>query len=55
MLILSGPKGASIEINEVGGGQSLLTMNAHGNGPLKLYSCSAGQGVTQLEPGKEGK
>ena len=50
LLILSGPKGASIEMGEVSGGESLLTMNANGNGKLEVYSCSAREGVHQVKP-----
>ncbi len=48
MIVISAPKGTSLEMGEEGEGdqvESILKMDSTGKGPIKVYSCSAERGV----------
>ena len=52
MVIISAPKGTTLEVGEEEEGDCLLKMDASGKGDIKVYTCKASTGVKELEPKK---
>ena len=52
MVIISAPKGTTVEVGEEEEGDCLLKMDATGKGDIKVYTCKASTGVKELEPKK---
>lgn len=52
MIIISAPKGTSLEAGEDEKGGCMLKMDSTGKGPIKVYTCKGGSPVKELEPSK---
>ena len=45
MIIISAPKGTSLEMGEEEHGESILKMDSNGKGRIRVYNCNAEKGV----------
>jgi hypothetical protein len=50
MLIVSAPKGTSLEVGQEEKGDCVLKMDSSGKGPIKVYSCKLNEGVKEVPP-----
>lgn len=49
MLVVTAPKGTSLEVGEEDRGECTLRMDSKGRGNIKVYTCKAEEGVKELE------
>lgn len=53
MIVVSAPKGTSLEMGKEEHGESVLKMDSTGKGRIRVYNCNAANGVKEIEPTKE--
>lgn len=49
MLVVSAPKGTTLEVGQEERGECILKMDAAGKGPIKVFSCKLSEGVKEVE------
>lgn len=49
MIIISAPKGTSLEMGQEEHGESVLRMDATGKGRIRVYNCNGSRGVKEVE------
>ena len=49
MIVISAPKGASLEMGEEEHGESVLKMDSTGRGKIKVFNCNSQSGVKEIE------
>ena len=52
MIVISAPKGTSLEMGEEEQGESILKMDSAGKGKIRVYNCNAERGVEELDLAK---
>jgi hypothetical protein len=52
MIVISAPKGTSLEMGQEEHGESVLKMDATGKGKIRVYNCNASRGVREVDLGK---
>ena len=52
MIIISAPKGTSLEMGEEEQGESILKMDSVGKGRIRVFNCNSDKGVEELDLGK---
>ena len=52
MIIISAPKGTSLEMGQQEHGESVLKMDAAGKGRIRVYNCNGTKGVREIEISK---
>lgn len=52
MIIISAPKGTSLEMGQEEQGESVLKMDATGKGKIRVYNCNGSKGVREVDLSK---
>lgn len=53
MIIISAPRGSSLEVGEEERGECVLKMDANGKDrPIKVYTCKPNEGVVEINVNK---
>jgi hypothetical protein len=53
MIVISAPKGTSLEMGQEEHGESVLKMDSTGKGRIRVYNCNESRGVREVDLSKE--